>query len=670
MKFEFGTGKIEKKNIYNVKDGYGFLNSSWIEAGEDDILSKINIFDNGADFVQDCSDCIQITNNSWNEEKNNDGFITTFVYVNTSIFCVDLEPADYKVKVVLKNNEISAKTQILLQGIKKPLMEENVNEEFLEKNYVISLVENQLKIQFEGTPAQIVSLEILKLEKRKAGEKKSIYIASDSTVMTYRANNYPQTGWGQRLGLYFNDRIEIRNKAIGGRSSKSFVNEGRLDEILNEIKPNDYLFIQFGHNDATMIRPARYVSERHFEKWIQIYVDGARQRGAIPVLVTPVPLRIFTDGKCDISFKGYREVFLKMAKEQNIPLLDLGKSGAEYLTELGFEESKAVFLFVPAGVFEAYPNGSTDRAHYQEFGADMMARLLIGELEKNSDLLELKECIKKAEIPQNVPEVPRNLKIVKTSSSNVTMNWEKAEATRLYYIFRKPENGDFKQCGATAFTTYIDTNCEENQEYSYKVRAWNDAGHSEFSNIQTTKTKAANMRYIFDGEVKNGWINVERDCVYLQEKGYGFEKENLFMTDAANGDYSVKLVTDRRDVKLIDVRVIDGKIKFEVASNILNAEITQLSLAPSALRYYELNLESTPPTVVITWTATESAVSYNVYRKTDKQENFEVIYNTKDTTYYEESASLGNVYTYYITGVMEDGTETAPTNEVEISMVV
>lgn len=84
----------------------------------------------------------------------------------------------------------------------------------------------------------------------------------------------------------FHGDVRFDNRAIGGRSSKTFITEGRLDEILRSIVPGDYLLIQFGHNDATISRPDRYASPEDYKGYLKTYVLGTRERGATPILIT------------------------------------------------------------------------------------------------------------------------------------------------------------------------------------------------------------------------------------------------------------------------------------------------------------------------------------------------------------------------------------------------
>ncbi len=313
------------------------------------------------------------------------------------------------------------------------------------------------------------------------GEKPSIYLASDSTVQPYGDREYPLTGWGQELHLFFKAQEEgenrhlrartvdgpdviIENRAIGGRSSKSFIEEGRLDEILAAIRPEDYLFIQWGHNDATAIRPNRYVAAKDFDTYIQYYIDGARQRGAIPVLVTPVARRNFDEpGGFKISFEEYRQQMIKLSKEQNVVLLDLGKASADFVGELGPEGSKDVFMWLKPGEYPdgSYADGLSDNTHLQEYGAmnfaNMLAKL-IKEHEGDRQLDALKACV----VPRDYIEKPKRKAANATASegadviaingfamqeltidganANFLLNWNSVDGAVSYRIYKKAKS--------------------------------------------------------------------------------------------------------------------------------------------------------------------------------------------------------------------------------------
>jgi lysophospholipase L1-like esterase len=206
----------------------------------------------------------------------------------------------------------------------------------------------------------------------------TIFIASDSTAQTYNSGYYPQMGWGQKLAGYFDANTTVANHAIGGRSSRSFINEGRLTTILNAIRPGDYLFVQFGHNDATVSRPERYTSPADYKMYLRDhYMAGATARGATPVLLTPVSRRDYdSSGNFRVSFPDYVNRVYELANETGVAMIDLSARSRAYLNGIGPEAAKRVFLHLAAGQYPAFPNGVADNTHFQEYGANQMARIV------------------------------------------------------------------------------------------------------------------------------------------------------------------------------------------------------------------------------------------------------------------------------------------------------
>ena len=202
----------------------------------------------------------------------------------------------------------------------------------------------------------------------------TIYICGDSTAASYRLEEAPITGWGQVLCELI-PGIRIENRAMGGRSTKSFLSEGRLQKIETEIQPGDILLIQFTHNDANEL------VWRHTDPWtsfyhnLEIYVDTAMLHGARPVLMTPICRRCWQDGKLLESHGEYPDVIRVLAAQRNVPLIDIYEKSTALLRELGDEESKKLYLHVEKGVYPAYPNGNADDTHTKRAGAEAYARM-------------------------------------------------------------------------------------------------------------------------------------------------------------------------------------------------------------------------------------------------------------------------------------------------------
>ncbi|RDG36818.1 rhamnogalacturonan acetylesterase [Streptomyces corynorhini] len=207
----------------------------------------------------------------------------------------------------------------------------------------------------------------------------TLYIASDSTAQTYNSGYYPQAGWGQTLAPFFTSSITVANHAIGGRSSRSFIEQGRLAVIHQAIRPGDYLFVQFGHNDATTTNPERYTSPADYKEYLRNdYIRATRARGATPVVVTPVSRRSYnaSTGQFNVSFPAYVDAAKAVAAEEGAPLVDLSALSRAYLNGIGPEAAKGVFLWLSPGQYPNFPNGVSDDTHFQQYGATQMSRLV------------------------------------------------------------------------------------------------------------------------------------------------------------------------------------------------------------------------------------------------------------------------------------------------------
>lgn len=205
-----------------------------------------------------------------------------------------------------------------------------------------------------------------------------VYLAGDSTVSEYDDTVAPRAGWGQVIGRLFTEEVVFHNAAASGRSSKSFIDEGRLEPIAGKIAVGDYFLIQFGHNDEKD-DPARHTDPyTSYKEHLTRYLDTAREKGAFPVLITPVQRRKFgEDGVLKDTHGEYPIAMKQLAQEQQIPLIDLGAKSKVLLEKLGAEEAKKLFLWYAPGEQPNYPEGNEDDTHFSETGALEIAQLVI-----------------------------------------------------------------------------------------------------------------------------------------------------------------------------------------------------------------------------------------------------------------------------------------------------
>ena len=204
-----------------------------------------------------------------------------------------------------------------------------------------------------------------------------IFIASDSTAQDYKPDRYPQSGWGTMLRCAVGPGVTIENRAIGGRSTNSFIREGRLDRIAADLRKGDTLLIQFGHNDASMDKPERYTTIEQYVANLHRFIDVAKKAGARAVILTPVARRDFENGVEQPSFPAYAEAARRVARETYTPLIDLGKTSQAMVQALGPDAAKAYYLhYDGAAGAPGYPNGVSDDTHFSEVGARHIADLV------------------------------------------------------------------------------------------------------------------------------------------------------------------------------------------------------------------------------------------------------------------------------------------------------
>ena len=210
----------------------------------------------------------------------------------------------------------------------------------------------------------------------------TIFIAGDSTAQTYKEEAGLIRGWGQMLENHFDGPVKVANHAIGGRSTKTFINEGRWEKLLAEVQPGDYVFIQFGHNDASS-RPERHASHEEYEANLIRFVSEARAKKAIPVLLTSVVMRTFKNGALvDDRLKAYPALTRKVAEKYEVPLIDIHLKTRDFILLLGDSASIPYYRWVEPGVDPAKPEGLKDDTHMMEKGATQVASFVAEGIKK------------------------------------------------------------------------------------------------------------------------------------------------------------------------------------------------------------------------------------------------------------------------------------------------
>ena len=207
-------------------------------------------------------------------------------------------------------------------------------------------------------------------------QKTTVYIIGDSTAANKLNQAYPETGWGMELQPYFNATVEVDNRALNGRSTKSFIQEKRWEAVLMNLKAHDYVLIEFGHNDEKVDKPDVGTSLTEYKANLLKYIKQTQGKKAFPVLMTPIMRRTFENGIFKDTHMGYPNVVRRLADSLHIPLIDMHRKTEQLIINLGEIPSKKLFNHVDVGHVN-YPAGKIDNTHLSPAGAKAVAALVV-----------------------------------------------------------------------------------------------------------------------------------------------------------------------------------------------------------------------------------------------------------------------------------------------------
>ncbi|MDX8338926.1 rhamnogalacturonan acetylesterase [Draconibacterium sp. IB214405] len=227
-----------------------------------------------------------------------------------------------------------------------------------------------------------------------------IWLIGDSTVADYSNNyddgdymkdRYPVTGWGQVFQPFVSgdnlkqlfpllqaDSTIVDDRARGGRSTRTFFQEGRWRQVYEALQPGDFVLMQFGHNDAAVNKTERYVNEEGYKEFLRLFILQTKQKQATPILLTPVARNYPWKNDTLTNVHGnYPQCVKEIADETQTLLIDLNQRSMEFFTEKGKDYvTNNYFMNLPAGKYEAYPDGQNDNTHLQPEGARAVSQLV------------------------------------------------------------------------------------------------------------------------------------------------------------------------------------------------------------------------------------------------------------------------------------------------------
>jgi lysophospholipase L1-like esterase len=227
-----------------------------------------------------------------------------------------------------------------------------------------------------------------------SGEQRiALHLAGDSTMAIKRDDRRPETGWGEALApLFDSTAVRVVNHAMNGRSTRTFISEGRWQALVDSLRPGDWVFIQFGHNDESPEKADRYTPPAEFRANLVRMTGDVRAKGAHPVLLTPIARRKFDATGTIVDTHGdYPGIVRSVAAEQHVPLLDLHRATLDALGRLGPDSTRPLFLQLGKGEHPNYPDGISDNTHLSPRGAALVAALAVAAM--RSQGLELAKWI-------------------------------------------------------------------------------------------------------------------------------------------------------------------------------------------------------------------------------------------------------------------------------------
>lgn len=377
-KFDFGNGRVKKGYTAVTPDskfanekGYGFTKESEVVA-----------VDRGGKTV-------------------NDDYITS---AKPFYFSVNLPDGNYDVKIILGDKKGTSATtvraecrRLFLENIRtakgKFITETftvNVRDSLIRdaKGNIVKAVklkpreyeylhwDNFLTIEFNDSLPKVCAIEITPNKTAT-----TIFLAGNSTVVDQ--SREPWAAWGQMIPRFFAPgKVAVANYAESGEALNSFLSARRLEKILSLMKPGDYLFIEFGHNDMKQKGPGigPFTS---YKKLLKQYIAEVRKKGGIPVLVTSMHRRSFdTNGKIINTLLEYPDAVRQTAKEENVAMIDLNAMSKILYEAWGPKESVKAFVHYPANTFPGQVTKLEDNTHFNPYGAYELAKCIVKSIQE------------------------------------------------------------------------------------------------------------------------------------------------------------------------------------------------------------------------------------------------------------------------------------------------
>ncbi|MGA3287304.1 MAG: rhamnogalacturonan acetylesterase [Bacteroidota bacterium] len=272
-----------------------------------------------------------------------------------------------------------------------------------------------------------------------------IFLIGDSTMADKPLADNPEHGWGQMFPMFFSQYVHIMNYAVNGRSTKNFLAEGHWKKVYDQLQPDDYVFIQFGHNDAKKEDTLRYAAPHpDYKDNLKRIIHETREKSAIPILLTPITRRDFDKNGQYVGTHGeYPAVMKEVAKEENVPLIDMFEKTKQLVIKLGDAPSKELYLAgVKQNEFRLW-NKKRDNTHFTRTGAIQMASFVV------EGIKELHLPLEKELIPAQTKNLVGEGKVVGLDYffNNEWRSKKDSVLERWHYVWEDTTDSGFSQLG-------------------------------------------------------------------------------------------------------------------------------------------------------------------------------------------------------------------------------
>ena len=358
FRFHLGSGETPKgwtsitaNSLYDAKKGYGLIPSGKMEQGNS-LSSKTPFY-----FATDLPEGryqVTLALGGAPEETSTTVKAESRRLMLENVRTNKGETIRKTILVDVRKPRISASEQIKLKDRELPYL-----------NW-----DNKLTLEFNGEHPGVSAIEI-----QKVNDLPTIFLAGNSTVTDQE--NEPWASWGQMFPNFLKPEVVVANYAESGETLLAFKRENRLQKILSQMKPGDYLFMEFAHNDQ---KPGgnHLDAMTTYKDELKYYMAETRKKGGRPVLVTSTNRRKFDEnGKIINTLEEFPEAMRQLANEVNIPLIDLNAMSKTLYETLGVENSKKAFVHYPANSYSGQDKPLADDTHFNPYGAYELAKCVV-----------------------------------------------------------------------------------------------------------------------------------------------------------------------------------------------------------------------------------------------------------------------------------------------------